>query len=55
MMEYHNAKERDMTDWMTLLEKADPRFYIVDVKRPNGSILSIIEVGWREGNDSSSD
>ena len=55
MMEYHNAKERDMADWRTLLENTDPRFSIVDVTQPNGSRLSIIEAAWLDGNDSSLD
>ena len=47
MLELHNAKERDMSDWTHLLRKADERFHIVDTKQPPGSRLSVMEVGWR--------
>lgn len=46
MLEFHNAKERDMNDWTHLLRKADERFHIVDTKQPPGSRLSVIEVRW---------
>ena len=47
MLEFHNAKERDEDDWAHLLQRADRRFHIVDIKQPPGSTLSIIEVRWR--------
>ncbi|KAF2707636.1 S-adenosyl-L-methionine-dependent methyltransferase [Pleomassaria siparia CBS 279.74] len=46
MKECFNAKERDINDWTALLKKADERFVIADVKRPEGSQLQIIEVNW---------
>ena len=48
MLEFHNGKERDLDDWMRLLFLADPRFKIVGVVHPKGSILAFIEVGWDE-------
>ena len=47
MMEFHNSKERGAADWAALLERADPRFQIVNIKTPSGSRLSMIEVLWR--------
>ena len=47
MLEFHNAKERDGEDWAYLLQRADRRFHIVDIKQPPGSRLSMIEVRWR--------
>lgn len=41
-----NAKERDIQAWTELLKKADERFEIRDVKRPEGSQLQIIDVEW---------
>jgi hypothetical protein len=46
MKECFNAKERDITAWTELLKKADERFEIRDVKRPEGSQLQIIDVEW---------
>lgn len=46
MKECFNAKERDIDDWTELLKKADERFVIADVKRPEGSQLQIIDVQW---------
>lgn len=46
MLEIHNGKERDLSDWMQLFEDADGRFKILNVKQPVSSRLGIIEVGW---------
>lgn len=46
MLEFHNAKERDVDDWAHLLREADRRFHILDTKQPPGSRLSVIEVCW---------
>jgi hypothetical protein len=46
MKECFNAKERDINDWTALLRKADERFIIDEVKRPEGSQLGIIDVKW---------
>ena len=46
MLELHNGKQRDISDWTDLLRKADEGFQIVDTKQPPGSILSVMEVRW---------
>jgi precorrin-6B methylase 2 len=46
MKECFNAKERDVNDWAALLKKADERFAIADIKRPEGSQLQIVDVKW---------
>ena len=46
MLEFHNAKERDIDDWTKLFEDTDSRFKIQGVKKPLNSRLSIIEVIW---------
>ncbi|KAG8526452.1 uncharacterized protein KY384_000045 [Bacidia gigantensis] len=46
MLEFHNGKERDREDWVNLLQRADERFCIVNVRQPPGSRLSFIEVRW---------
>lgn len=48
MMEFHNAKERDLDDWVALFSDADPRFKLLGVKRPARSNLGIIEITWEE-------
>ncbi len=47
MWEFHNAKERDVDDWVQLFECADSRFEFLGVKQPAGSRLGIIEVVWK--------
>lgn len=46
MKECFNAKERNIEDWTALLKKADARFEILEVKRPQGSQLQIIDIEW---------
>ena len=46
MLEFHNAKERDIDDWVGLLAMADSRYRLLDCKQPPGSRLAIMEVGW---------
>ena len=41
-----NAHERDMDEWNDLFAMANPRFKILGVTKPSGSVLSIIEVIW---------
>ncbi|KAF2474448.1 S-adenosyl-L-methionine-dependent methyltransferase [Lindgomyces ingoldianus] len=41
-----NAKERNETDWRELVQEADERFRVVDVRRPVGSQLGIVVVEW---------
>ena len=44
--QFHNAKERDMSDWAHLLRKAGERFHIVDTMQPPASRLSVMQVRW---------
>jgi hypothetical protein len=46
MKEMFNSKERNIEDWTTLLNQADERFHIKEVKRPQGSALQIIDLEW---------
>lgn len=48
MKQLLNAKERNADDWIELFRKADPRFRLVQIKKPNLSKLSIIEFCWEE-------
>jgi hypothetical protein len=41
-----NANRRDINDWKALLKKADERFVLQEVKRPEGSQLQIIDIVW---------
>lgn len=50
MKEMFNAKERSIDDWKDLLQKADSRFRVMDVIRPEGSQLQIIEAVWEGEN-----
>ena len=43
-----NGAERTRAQWTGLLEKADERFVIENIIRPEGSTMSIIEVVWRK-------
>jgi hypothetical protein len=42
-----NGKERAEGDWMKLVQEADERFDVVEVRKPAGSHLSIIVVEWK--------
>jgi len=44
MKQIQNGKERDLEDWKNLLEAADSRLRLLDVKQPEGSELSILTV-----------
>ena len=46
MKQNFNGKERDKDDWLALIQSADPRFRLSNVKSPAGSLLSIIECVW---------
>lgn len=46
MLEFHNAKERDIDDWIGLLAMADSRFRLLNSKQPPSSRLAVLEVGW---------
>lgn len=47
MATFFNAQERTATEFKKLLEQADHRYIVLGVRRPNDSIMSVIEVGWR--------
>ncbi len=46
MKELLNAKERTSEDWKQLFNDADPRFRLIQIKKPPASELSIIEFAW---------
>ena len=48
MATFHNARERSRMEFEGLLKAADRRFFINSVNRPEGSALSLIDVGWSE-------
>ncbi|MCJ1246594.1 hypothetical protein MMC30_003803 [Trapelia coarctata] len=41
-----NAQERDEVQWANLFRRADERFRYLGARRPEGAVLSIIEVAW---------
>jgi hypothetical protein len=47
MLTVWNACERTAKDWEKLFELADKRFVFKGTTLPQGSIMSIVEVGWR--------
>jgi len=47
MWRMFNAKERDEADWRKLFAETDERFRVVQVIRPPGQALGIVEVEWR--------
>ncbi|KAL6721250.1 hypothetical protein ACLMJK_000352 [Lecanora helva] len=49
MLEVHNARERSVEDWATLFASADSRLQLQNVRRPEGSRLSFLEVALSEG------
>ena len=49
MLELLNAKERDATEWVQLLESADKRFQFIGITTPPGSKFSFIEAQWQAG------
>ncbi|KAH9909698.1 S-adenosyl-L-methionine-dependent methyltransferase [Xylariomycetidae sp. FL2044] len=44
MMSLYNSAERDLSDWRALFKAADPRLRLVEVTKPPGSALSIMEL-----------
>lgn len=46
MLEFHNAKERDVDDWAKILSEAHPSFHLQAIRKPPGSRLAILEVTW---------
>jgi hypothetical protein len=47
MMTLFNGQERTTRDFERVLKAADERFVLEGVRRPEGSTMSIVEVGWR--------
>lgn len=43
-----NAKERTAAEYEHILKSTDPRYVVEAVCRPEGSTMSIVEVGWEE-------
>lgn len=43
-----NSKERDRGEWKELLSSADNRFELRDIRRSQGSFLSVLEVVWTD-------
>ena len=48
MLHTFNAKEREVEDWRSVLQKADPRLEIKATRRPDGSQHSVIEAVLRQ-------
>jgi hypothetical protein len=46
MIAMFNSKERTVEEWAALFQKADPRFKFLGAKKPDESLLWIIEVVW---------
>ena len=46
MATFFNAQERTARDFEVLLAAADKRYIVNAVRRPRGSTMSIVEVGW---------
>ena len=44
MMQVHNSKERELDEWVALLEGADKRLRLKNVVQPFGSSMSVLEV-----------
>ena len=41
------SSERTAKAFENLFWQADLRFHVIDIEKPRGSALAIIEVGWR--------
>lgn len=46
MLEIGNAKERDLAEWKSVFQQADPKFVLGELRQPSGSSLSILEFIW---------
>jgi hypothetical protein len=42
----YNGKERDLEDWIELVERVDERFVFQTIAQPEGSVLAILEWMW---------
>jgi len=49
MLELMNARGRELGEWKDLLMKADARFRFEGYRRPQGSDLAFIVIGWEGG------
>ncbi|KAL4876386.1 S-adenosyl-L-methionine-dependent methyltransferase [Aspergillus karnatakaensis] len=47
MLSFQNAQERSRDDWLALFRAADERFEVTAIRKPDRSVLSVIEVTWR--------
>ena len=44
MMQTFNSLERSLDDWLTILERVDPRLDIRNIVQPPGSVMSVMEI-----------
>ena len=49
MMQVFNGKERELEEWVELLEGADRRLRLRNVVQPFGSLMSVLEVVREDG------
>lgn len=49
MLAQFNSRERTAKDFEDVFRQADPRFHVIDINKPRGSAMAIIEVAWRSG------
>lgn len=50
MLTTFNARERPLADWVGLCAEADNRLKLRSVSKPEGSIMSILEFVYENGN-----
>lgn len=48
MTQTFNARERELSEWESLIAAVDERVAILGIRRPEGSQHSVIEVGFRK-------
>ena len=46
MKEIQNSQERELDEWKSLFERADPRFTFKGAMQPEGSALWLLEAVW---------
>lgn len=49
MLVHFNGRERTAKAFENVFGHADRRFHVIGIKKPRGSALVIVEVGWRSG------
>ena len=47
MLTQFNGRERTKAAFETIFHKADARFQLVDVRKPAGSAMAVLEWRWR--------